>query len=294
MNNFLQSLIDRIPADHTSIRLFHGRGNKTPGFEHIVVDYYAPTLLITLYKETSADILNSLVDFPAENILVQKRFLNRPEIEVLKGMISESAVAVENDLKFHLKFGASQNIGFFLDMATGRKWLIDHAREKTVLNLFSYTCSLSAAAIKGGANEVVNVDMSKSALSTGRDNHKLNDLDLKRVKFFSYDIMKSWNNIKRAGPYDIVVIDPPTNQGESFKVERDYYKIVKRLNEMTKPNAIIMACLNSPYQTTEFLKTTFAEHAPEFLFEESLHSAFYEMEVNAEEGLKIALFKKKG
>jgi 23S rRNA (cytosine1962-C5)-methyltransferase len=106
--------------------------------------------------------------------------------------------------------------------------------------------------------------------------------------------MKSWNNIKRAGPYDIVVIDPPTNQGESFKVERDYYKIVKRLNEMTKPNAIIMACLNSPYQTTEFLKTTFAEHAPEFLFEESLHSAFYEMEVNAEEGLKIALFKKKG
>ena len=104
--------------------------------------------------------------------------------------------------------------------------------------------------------------------------------------------MKSWNNIARLGPYDVVVIDPPTNQGESFKVERDYYKIVKRLNGMTNKEATVMACLNSPYQTSHFLTEMFKEHAPEFIFQETIYSAFREMEKNPEEGLKIVVFRK--
>ena len=240
----------------------------------------------------SEDLLNSFISFPADNILVQKRYLARPELYALKGAIPEHAIAVEKNLKFNLKFGASQNIGFFLDMARGREWLINHSQDKKILNLFSYTCSLSVAALKGGADSVVNIDMSKAALSVGQDNHRLNQIDLTKVKFLSYDIMKSWNNIFRNGPYDIVVIDPPTNQGDSFKVERDYHKIVKRLKEMTDDNAIIMACLNSPHLTAQFLIDLFTEHAPEYKFQEIIYSAFSSMEKNPEEGLKIVLFKK--
>ena len=283
---------ENFPSDESSTRLFHGRGNFYPGLESIVVDYFSPNLLITLYKEVSEDLLNSFISFPADNILVQKRYLARPELYALKGAIPEHAIAVEKNLKFNLKFGASQNIGFFLDMARGREWLINHSQDKKILNLFSYTCSLSVAALKGGADSVVNIDMSKAALSVGQDNHRLNQIDLTKVKFLSYDIMKSWNNIFRNGPYDIVVIDPPTNQGDSFKVERDYHKIVKRLKEMTDDNAIIMACLNSPHLTAQFLIDLFTEHAPEYKFQEIIYSAFSSMEKNPEEGLKIVLFKK--
>jgi len=150
------------------------------------------------------------------------------------------------------------------------------------------------AALKGGAEMVVNVDMAKGALSVGKENHRLNEIDSHRVKFLSYDIMNSWNNIARSGPYDIVVIDPPTNQGDSFKVERDYYKIIKRLNNMTHPGTVVMACLNSPYLKSDFLKQLFAEHAPEFQFTSKLDSSFAEMEVDPEEGLKILFFEKKG
>lgn len=273
-------------------RLFHGRGNLTPGLEHVVVDFFPPTLFITLYKETDIQDLECFKNFPAENVLVQKRYLPRPELEILKGEIPSSPLAHELDLSYQLKFGTSQNIGFFLDMKPGREWLLKNSTDKRLLNLFSYTCSLSVAALKGGAELAVNIDMAKGALSVGKENHKLNEIENNRVRYFSYDIMNSWNNIARNGPYDIVVIDPPTNQGDSFKVERDYYKIIKRLMAMTNPEATVMACLNSPYLTSDFLKNLFSEHAPEFQFVESISSAFAPLEKNPEEGLKILLFKR--
>lgn len=282
-----------------SSRLFHGRGRFLAGLEHVVIDYYSPHLLITLYKESSAEFIDELVqslkeipDLLVENILLQKRYLSRPELIVIEGFIPTSATALERGSRFHLKFGDTQNIGFFLDMSPGREMLERISKNKKVLNLFSYTCSLSVAALKGEAKTVVNIDMSKAALSVGESNHLLNKLDMNKVRFLSYDIMKSWNNIFKHGPYDIVVIDPPTNQGDSFKVERDYHKIVKRLNEMTSNEAVIMACLNSPHLTSQYLIDLFKEHAPEYKFQGIIYSAFSSMDVNPEEGLKIVVFKK--
>lgn len=280
--------------DNSCKRIFHGRGGLTPGLEHVVVDSFPPTLFITLYKETNVDLLKDFLSLPYENILIQKRYLPRPELDVYKGNLSETPIAHELGCSYLLKFGTSQNIGLFLDMKNGREWLMNPAqtKDKRVLNLFAYTCSLSVAALKGGAEMVVNVDMAKGALSTGKENHRINEIDSHKVKFLSYDILNSWNNIARGGPYDIIVIDPPTNQGDSFKVERDYYKIVKRLNSMTHPGAIIMACLNSPYLKSDFLLKTFAEHAPEFHYKEKIDSAFSCMEADPEEGLKVLLFTK--
>lgn len=282
-----------------STRIFHGRGKLWVGFEYVNIDYFPPTVLITLYKESSDDFIDELVsvlkkspDLVFENILLQKRYLSRPLLVSLVGTIPSEAIAVENGSKFHLKFGDTQNIGFFLDMAAGRKKLESFSNDKKVLNLFSYTCSLSVAAIRGGASHVVNVDMSKPALQVGESNHTLNAIDMKKARFLSYDIMKSWNTIFKHGPFDIVVIDPPTNQGESFRVERDYHKIISRLNKMTKKEAVVMACLNSPFLKSQYLIDLFLELAPEYILQEVLYSAFSGMELNPEEGLKILIFKK--
>lgn len=299
MNNLSTIIRGNLPSDGRSVRLFHGRGKKYPGLEHISIDYYSSSILITLFKETSPQmmdaVLESIATITAENILLQKRYLSKPTLEVLKGVIPLSEVAIENSLKFNLKFGESQNIGFFLDMYPGRELLKTISLNKKVLNLFSYTCSLSVAAMKGGASEVTNVDMSRAALSVGESNHQLNALGPSakgQVRFLAYDIINSWKKIFKYGPYDIVVIDPPTNQGDSFRVERDYYKIVKRLLDMTSKDATIMACLNSPHLSSQFLIDLFSEHAPEFKYEQTIYSAFSAMEEKPEEGLKIVVFKR--
>ena len=297
--NILSSTINKnFLTTKRSNRLFHGRGKLFSDYQYLSIDYFCSTILITLYQETTLEvmdtILKSLKEIPAINIIVQKRYLAKPTIEALKGSIPTAELAIEDSLKYHLKFGDSQNIGFFLDMYPGREFLTRICSGKKVLNLFSYTCSLSVAAIKGGASEVTNVDMSKAALAVGSENHALNGVGAgQKVRFLSYDIMKSWNKIFKHGPYDVIIIDPPTNQGDSFKTDRDYYKIVKRLESMTAGDAVIMACLNSPRHNGQFLIDLFKEHAPDFKFQEIMYSAFSEMEKNPEEGLKIVIFKYK-
>jgi 23S rRNA (cytosine1962-C5)-methyltransferase len=292
-------LLERAQIGVDSIRLFHGRGKMWEEFSHLSIDYFAPYTLITTYKEISDEEKTSLKDLVLslelnlKSVLLQKRYLREEAVEILWGEKPTEAFAVEKGEKYLINLESPQNIGFFLDMRVGRDFMRESAQGKRVLNLFAYTCSLSIAALKGGAVEVVNIDMSKAALRRGEENHVLNGLKNSRVKFIPYDIMKSFGNITRKGPYDIIIIDPPTNQGLSFSVERDYHKIVKRLAAMTEPGAIIYACLNSPLMTSDFLLNVFQEHGTDFEFKEKYYSSFRPMEKNPEEGLKILTFVKK-
>lgn len=294
-----KTILTQLSSEREAKRLFHGRGKKFLGLEHICIDLFNETILVTVYKEISdedkialTEMLTSLNELKIKNILLQKRYLKNQEIEIIQGEIPNEEYALEKSERYLINLSRPQNIGFFLDMKIGRDWLRAHSENKKVLNLFSYTCSLSVAALKGGAYEVVNVDMSQASLNTGRINHKLNGLEKKSVKYLPHDIMKSLGNISNKGPYDLVIIDPPSNQGSSFKVERDYAKILKRLEAMTCDKAVVLACLNAPHIQSGYLKELMQEYAPHFEFQEIMYSSFSSMDSNPEEGLKILVYQK--
>lgn len=156
------------------------------------------------------------------SIVLQHRYADGAPSEVLWGELNDSPVVVEHGLKYQLDIGRNQNFGLFLDMRNGRQWVQDNAKDKNVLNLFAYTCGFSVAAIAGGARQCMNVDMSRGSLNKGRDNHRLNDHDMRSVNFLGYDIFKSWGKIKKGGPYELVIIDPPSFQKGSFALTKDY------------------------------------------------------------------------
>ena len=132
--------------------------------------------------------------------------------------------------------------------------------------------------------------MAKNALTTGRTNHHLNNLNTKKVKFLPYDILKSWNRIKKEGPYDIIVIDPPSFQKGSFEASKDYEKIIRRLNELAAPNCTILSCLNAPELDSDFIKNKFAEFAPSFKFVKRLDNVEEFVTNNEEKSLKNLIF----
>jgi 23S rRNA (cytosine1962-C5)-methyltransferase len=299
MAKMFSAIQERIPKNGECVRLFHGRGKKWPESEHLSIDFYPPNILITTYKEITEEEkaffvkkLSEMQDLKFDSIILQKRYGRGETVEVLFGTMPKESIAVENAEKYLINLSNSKNIGFFLDMAIGREFVRNNSKDRKVLNLFSYTCSLSVAALKGGASQVVNVDMSKPSLSIGESNHTLNGIDKRLAKFIPHDIMKSFGALARKGPYDLIIIDPPTNQGDSFKADRDYHKIVRRLHTMTAKDGLIMACLNSPHLTSDFLLSTFQEHGAQFVFQEKMFSSFSSMESNPEEGLKILIFKK--
>jgi len=257
---------------YDSRRIFHGRGGCFQGLEWCCIDVFSPVLFITLFNEPPQDFITELVNKISsqlasanlEAIAVQRRYLPRSPIEFLVGECPDQVFARRKNLRFQLNF-TRQNVGFFLDMEPGRQWLESQisanvASEKNVLNLFSYTCAFSVVAKDAGAGSVVNIDMSRSALNTGRDNHRLNEQDTGPIKFFALDILKSWSRIRKFAPYDIIIIDPPSFQKGSFVAEKDYAKIIRRIPQLASPGAQILACLNSPELGEGFLHKQFLDN----------------------------------
>jgi 23S rRNA (cytosine1962-C5)-methyltransferase len=176
-------------------------------------------------------------------------------------------------------------------MRYGRDWIRARADGKRVLNLFAYTCGFSVAAIAGEAEKVVNVDMAKASLSKGRDNHRLNGHDTGKVSFFAHDIFKSWGKIKKAGPYDFVIIDPPSFQKGSFALTKDYKKILRRLPELLSEGGEVLACVNSPSVSPQFLVDSMREEAPDIHFQYRLQNPPEFSDKDEEASLKVMVFK---
>jgi len=280
-------------------RLFHGRGHAYKNLEYINIDWFAPVILITLYKvcdETwllaQAKALKTLMP-DCKSVQVQRRYEKFAPTQVLLGESITHTIVTENGLSFHIEFGKSQNSGLFLDMANGRAWLKEHANDKNVLNLFAYTCAFSVAATAGGANKVVNIDLSKSSLSKGRENHQLNNLakkNGKQIVFEGVDIFKSNSRIKKYGKYDVMVCDPPSFQKGSVNIARDYAKIIRRIPQWMNAGAKLLLCLNSPDLDEQFLKNEVARECPDCVFEQHLANPNVFKEAHHGKGLKVLIF----
>jgi 23S rRNA (cytosine1962-C5)-methyltransferase len=176
-------------------------------------------------------------------------------------------------------------------MEPGRQWIEQHAANKRVLNLFAYTCAFSVIAIGAGAEKVVNVDMSSAALNLGRANHQLNGLAKNKSEFVAENILKSWSRVKKPGPYDVVIIDPPSYQKGSFVAEKDYGKVIRRLPELMPDGGLVLACLNAPELSEGFLKQQFIEQCPQAIFIERLRPHPDFPDVDPEQQLKLLVYK---
>ncbi len=291
------------PAPEETRRLFHGRGRCWPGLEHITVDWLQGVLLVALFRapETAQlDVVKQLLlalgqttawqRSQAQSLLLQHRYLPDSPTEALLGELPAEWLISENDLRYKLDLGRKQNNGLFLDMRYGRRWVQENARERRVLNLFAYTCGFSVAAIAGGAQRVVNLDMASAALTRGRENHRLNGHDLSRVSFLGHELFKSWGKVRKLGPYDLIIIDPPSFQKGSFVLSTDYRKILRRLPELLDTHGEVLACINDPDIGPDFLIEEMAAEAPQLRFVRRLENPPEFPDISADSGLKALLF----
>jgi len=282
---------------HQAQRLFHGRGHAYEGLEHVTVDWLPPVALITLHESESLSevetLANLLLDLSpvCTSVQLQHRHLQSGPIDVIKGDSVTRFPVLEGDLKYHLSLGRARNTGLFLDMKLGRRWVQSNSQNLRVLNLFAYTCGFSVAAVAGGADLVVNVDMSSAALEVGRENHRLNQQPLGKVRFEKLDIFKSFGRLAKRGPFDLLICDPPTFQKGSVDIARDYPKIMQRLDQFMAPESTVVLCLNAPNLSRDFLTDHMKELAPEYTLSGELEPPDVFVEVE-NRGLKMLVFKK--
>ena len=317
----MQALLDTIAtlAPPTEARrLFHGRGGLHPGGEHWALDAFPPVLLLTSFRAMHEDEITAIdqalharwqqLDAGPPNWVLQVREGGgRTETRLMAGSVPDPHDVTEDGSRYRVHVLRGQNHGLFLDMAAGRRWVREHVADRVVaaattraaggwaprlkvLNLFAYTCAFSVAALRAGADQVLNMDMSSGALAIGQQNHRLNGLT-GGASFLAHDIFKSWGRIGREGPYALVVVDPPSFQKGSFVATKDYARLVRRLPELLAPGGHAMLCLNAPELGPDFLQGLVAAEAPSLAFVERLANPASFADAAPQRALKVLIYR---
>ncbi len=310
----MQALLDAIattPLPSDAGRLFHGRGGLHPGCEHLSLDVYPPVWVLTSFQPLTdgelatvhsalAQRWGTLQSSPGTSQpltwVYQCRHSGVPhgqDTRLMAGTVPDPHVVTEAGARYAVHVLRGQNHGLFLDMAEGRRWVREHAathRGLTVLNLFSYTCAFSVAALLGGARRVVNVDMAQGAIAIGQHNHGLNGVQMS-ARFLAHDIFSTWGKITRNGPYGLVILDPPSHQKGSFVATKDYARLMRRLPDLLAPGGHALLCLNAPELGVAFLQDQMQALAPELVFEQRLPNPPVFADVSADRSLKVLVYR---
>lgn len=190
-------------------------------------------------------------------------------------------IATENDLKFKLKSHQGQSPGLFLDQRENRKWVLNNSKEKSVLNLFSYTSGFSVCAAVGGAKEVTTVDLSKSFIEWSKENFALNDLPAgPQFQFWSADTMHFMKGaINKNRTWDLIICDPPTfgrSDKGVFQIEKDIDLLLQNCFQCLNPGGHILFSTNFEKWNTEGLHQQVRKALPERKFKFALEKTPYQ------------------
>lgn len=218
----------------------------------ISVDLYGRYVLVWVYDDSSREQLDRSLGFLFSKLLEQhhtlgvvfRRVSKNPHKkglvceEWLSGEVAPSEFFVsEHGRKAGVTLSGRQHVGHFLDHRDNRRRVELIAAEKRVANLFSYSCGYAVAAALAGAEVVVNVDASASALTLGKNNFALNLLSGSGIgKFVERDVRmwlsKQCEKVSRGDDpgWDIVICDPPTfsstKSGGAFQVREAWDELV--------------------------------------------------------------------
>ncbi len=266
-------LLTQAKASNTDCyRVFHG---TVEGINGLNIDRYGEAWLIqsfhqALSEDEQREIGNALTqveDLPViynDRSDKNSRVMNKLDV-INDDFANQAQVMHENGIKFTSKLRhEGQDPLLFLDMRVGREFVKANSQNKTVLNLFSYTCGIGTAAAVGGATRVMNVDFSSFALAAGKTNAELNGVGdvCEFIQSDAFPALRQLAGLKVGGrrnqklpkypklpttQFDLVFLDPPRFAKSPFGIVdliNDYQSLFKPALLTTKSGGTIVCCNN--------------------------------------------------
>lgn len=172
---------------------------------------------------------------------------------------STETTITENGITYAVDFENGQKTGFFLDQKYNRLAVAKLSRGKRVLDCFTHTGSFGLNAAKGGAEYVLSVDISESAVEMAQKNAKANRLDGK-VEYLAanvFDLLPKLSEgemINRYGKFDFIILDPPAFTKSRQTVEsamRGYKEINLRAMRLLPRGGYLATCSCSHFMTEQ-------------------------------------------
>lgn len=187
--------------------------------------------------------VKNVLNIPEEKVVIKSRKRQTGDTQYNKlEDRNELMVVKEYNAEFLVNLHDYLDTGLFLDHRPLRQIINKSASGKKVLNLFSYTGSISVAAAVGGASKVTSVDMSSTYQNWAKKNFEQNNISLGNHTFIVDSALEYLE--KASQRFDIIVLDPPTfsnskNMEEDFEVEKDQVFLIKHCLRLLDPNGVL-------------------------------------------------------
>ncbi|MBC7646043.1 MAG: class I SAM-dependent rRNA methyltransferase [Pseudopedobacter sp.] len=258
------SLFD--PKATNAYRLLNGEGDFLPG---ITVDKYERYAVLATYANALERLILEVVKGLTSSLKL-KGIVRRLEgkLEPLWGELPPPELTIlENGLKIIANLYDGQKTGLFLDHRDNRFLLERVSRNKTVLNLFSYTGAFSLYCARGGATRVTSVDIAPLAIEDARRNFTLNGFDPLEHEFLAEDCFALLERYAQEGrKFDLVILDPPSlarTKENRHAAARAYKKLNTLALRCVAPGGLLASASCTSQISSEHFKEILLESALE-------------------------------
>ncbi len=252
-----------LPPETDAWRLAHGENDDLPG---VRVDRWGEELHITLDSPALLSLAPALqavlieLETPRRLTLGFRRdprdrqrtdrpaeLLHRAEGAPDTPPEEHTITVRERGLIFEVLPAGGSDAGLFCDMRSNRMLLDGFWRDRSVLNLFSYTGAFSLFGAARGARRVVSSDLAATALRRVERNLELNGLLDDRCEQVREDSFKLMDRYRRKGEwFDLVLADPPPFSHGSegtFSAGKDLVRLSAACLRVTRPGGLfVLAC----------------------------------------------------
>ncbi|MBP3762656.1 MAG: class I SAM-dependent rRNA methyltransferase [Bacteroidales bacterium] len=202
-------------AETNVFRLVHAEGDYLPG---LVADWYNGVLVLQCHSVGMHRTLPLLSDLFRQLLgdrlvaLFDKSGATLPgggHDGYLWGREPEEWEVTEHGNRLLINFFEGQKTGFFIDQRENRALVQRLARGQRVLNCFGYTGGFSLAALRGGAEYVETVDISKKAIALCERNVALNFADAPHRGTVADVLQYLGSPASGTAPFSFIILDPP-------------------------------------------------------------------------------------
>lgn len=256
----IASRLGFMDSQHESaFRLFNG---FTEGFPDLIIDIYAATAVIHNYADNP--------EHGASHVQDAEQFLTTSLPWLRAGIVKTRNGATPQEKRGKILFGAeldrkvkehgvwysinltlNRDSSLYLDTRNLRKWIIENLKNKSVLNTFAYTGSFGVAALAGGANRVVQIDLSRDFLNIAKTSYTLNGFPIQKGNFIARDFFEQVGNMKRTNTYfDCLIIDPPffstTSKGRVDQ-KKESARLINKARPLINDGGVLVAINNALY-----------------------------------------------
>ena len=179
------------------------------------------------------DVVADILETKQEYVVLKVRKKQEGSSQYEKQDKKDRKTAVrENGLRFLINVYDYIDTGLFLDHRNTRQLIRRLAKNRSFLNLFAYTGSVTVYAAAGGASTTTTVDMSNTYLNWAQENLSINGYTGDRHRFVREDCLK-WlqQAIDENKKYQLIFVDPPTfsnskKMDTSLDIVRDHVALL--------------------------------------------------------------------